>query len=158
MTQAFNRDCMEAMKEFPDQFFDLAVVDPPYGDASRATPPHLIPPPKWNRFGQRFDRYKYPSPAEECQETGRQLGLRELEGPGRRGMQKNCRVGRCAGTGLFRGAVPRLTEPDHLGRKLLLAPADKMLSGVAQTLNLRGILYGDGRIRMDKLQRKREGF
>lgn len=27
----FNRDCMEAMKEFPDKFFDLAVVDPPYG-------------------------------------------------------------------------------------------------------------------------------
>jgi len=28
---AFNRDCMDAMKEFPDGFFDLAVVDPPYG-------------------------------------------------------------------------------------------------------------------------------
>lgn len=26
-----NRDCMEAMREFPDKFFDLAVVDPPYG-------------------------------------------------------------------------------------------------------------------------------
>lgn len=25
-----NMDCMEGMKEFPDQFFDLAVVDPPY--------------------------------------------------------------------------------------------------------------------------------
>lgn len=31
MNAAFNRDCMEAMKEFPDKFFDLAVVDPPYG-------------------------------------------------------------------------------------------------------------------------------
>lgn len=30
MTRAFNRDCNEAMKEFPDKFFDLAVVDPPY--------------------------------------------------------------------------------------------------------------------------------
>ena len=28
---AFNRDCMEAMREFSDGFFDLAVVDPPYG-------------------------------------------------------------------------------------------------------------------------------
>lgn len=28
---AENRDCMEAMREFPDNFFDLAVVDPPYG-------------------------------------------------------------------------------------------------------------------------------
>jgi len=31
ITQAFNRDCMEAMREFPDNFFDLAIVDPPYG-------------------------------------------------------------------------------------------------------------------------------
>ena len=30
-----NRDCLEAMKEFPDKFFDLAVVDPPYGDGSQ---------------------------------------------------------------------------------------------------------------------------
>lgn len=26
-----NRDCMEAMAEFPDKFFDLACIDPPYG-------------------------------------------------------------------------------------------------------------------------------
>lgn len=26
-----NRDCLDAMKEFPDKFFDLAIVDPPYG-------------------------------------------------------------------------------------------------------------------------------
>ena len=31
MNEAFNRDCVEAMKEFPEGFFDLAVVDPPYG-------------------------------------------------------------------------------------------------------------------------------
>lgn len=28
---AFNMDCMEAMRSMPDQRFDLAVVDPPYG-------------------------------------------------------------------------------------------------------------------------------
>ena len=28
-------DCMDGMKEFPDNFFDLAVVDPPYGDAAQ---------------------------------------------------------------------------------------------------------------------------
>lgn len=27
----YNKDCMEGMKEFPDKFFDLAIVDPPYG-------------------------------------------------------------------------------------------------------------------------------
>lgn len=29
--RAYLRDCMDAMAEFPDKFFDLAVVDPPYG-------------------------------------------------------------------------------------------------------------------------------
>lgn len=24
-------DCMEGMKEIPDKYFDLAIVDPPYG-------------------------------------------------------------------------------------------------------------------------------
>ena len=31
-----NRNCMDAMKEFPDGFFDLAIVDPPYGDGSQS--------------------------------------------------------------------------------------------------------------------------
>lgn len=26
-----NRDCMDGMKEYPDNHFDLAIVDPPYG-------------------------------------------------------------------------------------------------------------------------------
>ena len=29
----WNMDCMEAMRQFPDGYFELAVVDPPYGDA-----------------------------------------------------------------------------------------------------------------------------
>ena len=27
----YNMDCMEAMKDYPDDYFDLAIVDPPYG-------------------------------------------------------------------------------------------------------------------------------
>lgn len=27
----YNLDCMSAMRQFPDNFFDLAIVDPPYG-------------------------------------------------------------------------------------------------------------------------------
>jgi len=27
----YNMDCLEGMKEFPDKYFDLAIVDPPYG-------------------------------------------------------------------------------------------------------------------------------
>lgn len=27
----YNMDCMDGMREFPDGYFDLAIVDPPYG-------------------------------------------------------------------------------------------------------------------------------
>lgn len=29
--EVLNADCMEEMRKFPDKFFDLAIVDPPYG-------------------------------------------------------------------------------------------------------------------------------
>lgn len=31
MREFYNMDCMEGMKDYPDNFFDLAIVDPPYG-------------------------------------------------------------------------------------------------------------------------------
>lgn len=31
----YNMDCMEALREFPDGFFELAVVDPPYGGVTQ---------------------------------------------------------------------------------------------------------------------------
>jgi len=31
LNRLYNMDCMEGMKGFPDKFFDLAIVDPPYG-------------------------------------------------------------------------------------------------------------------------------
>lgn len=31
LNRLYNMDCMEAMKEIPDKFFELAIVDPPYG-------------------------------------------------------------------------------------------------------------------------------
>ena len=31
----FNMDCMEGMKEFPDNYFDLAIVDPVYGGVTQ---------------------------------------------------------------------------------------------------------------------------
>ena len=31
MNKFINGDCLEAMKEYPDNYFDLAIVDPPYG-------------------------------------------------------------------------------------------------------------------------------
>lgn len=31
LNQLYNMDCMDGMREFPDKYFDLAIVDPPYG-------------------------------------------------------------------------------------------------------------------------------
>ena len=74
----YNMDCMEAMKQFPDGFFDLAVVDPPYGDGGEniggATVRGIVRPlqggtdsasvstdtkRQWNRFdgGTAFRKY-----------------------------------------------------------------------------------------------------
>lgn len=60
---ALNIDCMEYMSALPDNAFDLAIVDPPYGDgttlgAERERERENVP--RWNRFGHRFDRYKEP--------------------------------------------------------------------------------------------------
>ena len=90
----YNMDCMEGMKQFPDKFFDLAVVDPPYGDGTQLSDNSRGG--YWNRFGQRFDRYIQTPSTEERAETGWDVGLRELAGHGRGSSQKNCCVGRGA--------------------------------------------------------------
>lgn len=35
---AYNMDCMEAMRQMPDNAFDLAICDPPYGIGITGTP------------------------------------------------------------------------------------------------------------------------
>lgn len=47
----YNIDCMEGLKQIPDKYIDLAIVDPPYGDAGCKFQ-------NGERFGERFDRYK----------------------------------------------------------------------------------------------------
>jgi len=37
MTQAFNTDCMDAMREMEDNQFDLAIIDPPYMDGDNSS-------------------------------------------------------------------------------------------------------------------------
>lgn len=75
----YNMDCVEGMKEFPDKYFELAIVDPPYGDAGGV---RQIP-----RDGFHGKVYGATSP-----------GLAER---GRRNSEKNYFVGRGAGKGIF---------------------------------------------------------
>jgi DNA modification methylase len=54
LNQLYNLDCMEGMKEMPDNYIDLAVVDPPYGDAmGRAEYNGAVV----GRFGGTFAKY-----------------------------------------------------------------------------------------------------
>lgn len=59
MNKLHNADCMEAMPAFPDKFFDLAIVDPPYGIAGDSAAPSRI-----SRYGQlRTANFLKPTPA-----------------------------------------------------------------------------------------------
>jgi site-specific DNA-methyltransferase (adenine-specific) len=42
-------DCMDGMKQFPDKFFDLAIVDPPYGLGIDGQKESISKNPKHNR-------------------------------------------------------------------------------------------------------------
>ena len=55
MSEFINADCMEYLPQYPDNYFDLAICDPPYGggvDSDAMSLGH-----KYGRFGQRFERY-----------------------------------------------------------------------------------------------------
>lgn len=65
----YNMDCLQGMKEFPDKYFDLAIVDPPYGGGftegggcqgwfSKYHQTITNDIGGGRRFGGRFDRYK----------------------------------------------------------------------------------------------------
>ena len=54
---AYNIDCMEYMKTVPDKYFDLAVVDPPYGGGAKADATESFNGSRVGRFGGRFDKY-----------------------------------------------------------------------------------------------------
>ena len=59
----FHADCMEIMKQYPDKYFDLAIVDPPYGidiDFSRYNKLNKIQRPKteWDKEIPSEDYFK----------------------------------------------------------------------------------------------------
>lgn len=50
MNIAINADCMELMQQYPNKYFDLAVVDPPYGSGGGTFV-------NGTRYGGWFERY-----------------------------------------------------------------------------------------------------
>lgn len=53
-SEVFNEDCMIGMARYPDKYFDLAVVDPPYGLSENG----FIPTAKRKVYG-RYDYKKF---------------------------------------------------------------------------------------------------
>lgn len=86
------RDCMEALAEFPDKYFDLAIVDPPYGDGKGGSGAKRFggmfgasingAPTRgtYNRFGGRFEKYIDPQPADD--QDGQDLPKLDRRGGG----------------------------------------------------------------------------
>lgn len=50
----FMLDCIDGMKKFPDKYFDIAIVDPPYADGTIGE----FKSADKSRFGGIFDKYK----------------------------------------------------------------------------------------------------
>ena len=92
-----NGDCMDYLKDYPDNYFDLCIADPPYGDGGGGFA-------SGTRFGERFDRYKSGGwHGKQKYHLGNQTlcvrnqkeaqELREQAEHGRRNSQKNYCVG-----------------------------------------------------------------
>lgn len=64
----YNADCMELLREMPDNAYDLAIVDPPYGDGNFQNPPHQA---MKRDGGGWFNRYK--KPMEQVRTTLREI-------------------------------------------------------------------------------------
>lgn len=56
-SETYNIDCMEYMRSLPDNAFDLAVVDPPYGGGSEKDADKTFNGALVGRFGGRFEKY-----------------------------------------------------------------------------------------------------
>ena len=88
LNRVYNIDCMAGMAEFPDGYFDITVVDPPYGGAGFA-----FSGKGGTRFCGRFDRYAKTdtSPADTIittQTVGGGIALHEPAADGRRNTAK----------------------------------------------------------------------
>lgn len=125
----YNMDCMQGMKQFPDDYFDLAIVDPPYGagladnGGCKGWFSKYHQETAENQGGVRKSigtgsadgsTSTNTLSTKELQKTRRHLGICKLEN-GRRQRQKNHNVGRGPEKGILRRTFSRLTKPNYMG-------------------------------------------
>lgn len=112
----YNMDCMVGMKEFPDKYFDLAIVDPPYGGGFTEgggcqgwfTKYHQD-----NGVGGVLEQVRRPLRQVQRDtshsDSARPTRIIKSKGNKRKNNQKNHLVGHCPETRLFRRIVSCLT-------------------------------------------------
>lgn len=125
----YNMDCLEGMKQFPDNYFELAIVDPPYGDAGGGFSGK-------ERFGERFERYRLPYRGNVGGEVRKKIAAWDVA-PGKKYFEELFRVSR---------------NQIIWGGELLRSTSDAVFSDLAQTNNFRKLYNGYGRIRLDVIQ------
>lgn len=65
LNKLYNRDCMEAMKEIPDKYFELAICDPPYGIGIDGQKLSINKNPKHNRKAHMQKSWDHAIPPED---------------------------------------------------------------------------------------------
>lgn len=62
LNKLYNMDCMDGMREYPDQYFDLAIVDPPYfsGPERREYYGRKVSPIGVHRVYRKADAWEVP--------------------------------------------------------------------------------------------------
>ena len=65
LNRLYNLDCMEAMKEIPDKYFQLAICDPPYGIGHDGQRRRVHKNPKHNRKSHEFRGWDEQTPPPE---------------------------------------------------------------------------------------------
>ena len=125
---------MEYMRTIPDGYFDLAVVDPPYGGANSAVG-------GGRRFGGWFDRYK------TCDENRRHMGGQ---------IRKKIIGWDEAPSPEYFAELFRVSKHQIIwGANYFSLPPDTVLYCMAQAVNIGKIQYGYGRICVDFICHKR---
>jgi site-specific DNA-methyltransferase (adenine-specific) len=57
--EIYNMDCMEFMKDIPDNYYELAIVDPPYGIHDKITNHNKTKINEGNKFALRYDKKEW---------------------------------------------------------------------------------------------------
>ena len=154
----YNMDCMQGMKEFPDNYFDLAIVDPPYGDGGGAGADRRDSDSGSTDTEDRLSRQTVHRPRREVSLTNmgggtertdtsrtdsEKASVHRLVELGRRSSEKNHSVGRRAGKRILRRTFPRLTESDYMGGQLLRIAGKPLFSDMAKNKCAREVFDGD---------------